>query len=269
MLEYDYLHKDCDGLTLLHYAVINNMQRLVEAIIQRLTRYYISIDIPDSEGLTPYIHAKRLNLTHVADRLAEAGASTGIQPPTNSDTPNTTRRANTPDEIIKLKINGRLPELKRFLAPKEQNRFQKRASPIGAQHEITSLLQLKREGHTCERFVNSTSVAEMSESAMTTGTGGQTRFSNMSPSEYKMDLGDIFTIVSDQMTQSFCRPAQLPKPKHIVFNRVKPKRSTLAAIMKKPAPNDRRKSNMRRASKKDMSSAKHQTVPTITTSCVE
>lgn len=72
--EFDIKHKDCDGLTLLHHATINHLLSVIRLILEHTTKYYISVDIADSRGLTPYIHAKRLGYHEIEQELVKAGA---------------------------------------------------------------------------------------------------------------------------------------------------------------------------------------------------
>lgn len=271
MMEYNFSHRDCDGLTVLHHASVNNMERLVQTIIQRLSRYFMSMDIADKLGDTPYIHAKRNGNETIAKELALAGASTHRAD--NSGAINNKHVNTVMSKELQLKIGGRLPQLKRLyesnlaskyeqcatLRPVDHKKGKTESQQIGASQnimtdsvpDISSLLRLTKEGETVEKFIHSTK-----EDGETTTTGIESTNSlKNSNSDSMIDLSEIFTIASQQMTDSFCKPAVRPKPIVPIFNKIKqPKRSTLAAIMKKPSssrPQRKQSKNRKISSKSD------------------
>ena len=71
----DFQQKDKSGHAALHYAAANGNAEIVQAMIDYMSKYHISVDIRDSDGFTPYILAQRLSHTDCADLLLEAGAS--------------------------------------------------------------------------------------------------------------------------------------------------------------------------------------------------
>lgn len=284
MLEYDFLHRDVGGLTFLHHATINKMEDAIKAVVKRLSRYYISVDIPDSFGYTPYLHARTLDHQRIAEILIDAGASTKVEKRQDVDTSTKSdvKPARSRD-IVQLKISGRLPQLKRLIAKEnrtEREYYNDRNNQFAISNNINSLFQLNPDGETVNAFVNSTTVADVESSDTTTPSEPTLSHRPNSYSNSLTNLNNIFNVVSAQMTKSFCRPAHKLKPKTIVLEKSKLKTSALAAIMKKPLPDrlnllqngDQRKSHLkRRVSRMDMSAAstRSQPLPTIKTSLVD
>lgn len=282
MIEYDFQRKDCEGRTVLHQATINNMALVVKAVVHRLKRYRICVDIPDSLGYTPYLYAKVLGQVEIAAILADAGASTHVETMNEWTVPS---KAGKPrkkiPQFLQLKINGKLPQLKRFysmnrrrenlLVPTSLSLPPNAQSQSAISRNISSLLQMKLDGKTCDNFVHSSSVADRESSNTATGPVQSSQGPSNSCTSALADLQDILVIVSEQMSQSFCRPAQKPVMKTIIFQESKPnvKRSTLAAIMKKPVPerfhnpSERKKSQLKRKQSRNEMQAKHQFVPSI------
>ena len=64
---------DRHGLTALHYATHSNNAAVVQSLLTIFNKYDISVDIPDSHGMTPYVHARRLGYTQIADILRNEG----------------------------------------------------------------------------------------------------------------------------------------------------------------------------------------------------
>lgn len=265
MLEYDYHHKDKNGLTVLHYAAMNNMEKVVQTILARLNRYYIPVDIKDSSGTTPYLYAKRLNNAEIVDLFIEAGASPYILDKNEKCKYSSVKKRSDEkaEQVIQLKINGRLPQVRRVLAEKSMGavngtRFSSSRNSESINNNISSLLQLQHEGQTCEKFIKSTSVADSAYNSTTDIT------SYTAPRRHVKHLSDLFDIVSEQMTSSFCKPAQKPKSKFSDQAMNKFKMSSLAAIMKKPV-NERiasqqggkKRSQLRKGSRNDLLAKLH------------
>lgn len=281
MMEYDFMHRDCEGLTVLHHASHHNLESLMKAVIKRLARYLISVDIPDSCGVTPYTQAKRLGHDNIAQELAMAGASIHRADNYSSHKAENKSSSHFENQAIKLKINGRLPQLKRLLEVTTSTRVKKRSlqasnkPQLNSQYsvsDVSSLLHMKKEGVMVESFVHSTK--EDIDQHTTTGVES-TNSSHHSTNHNNsvIVLSDIFSMAAEQMTRSFCKPAQRPKPKKPVFQKIKPsKRSTLAAIMRKPThdtpgmQSDRKKAHSKKFSAKSDLGTKFAVIPSIVTS---
>ena len=71
----DFQRRDHSGRTALHYTTVNGNIVLLKTMVDYMKKYFIAVDIPDEEGFTPYILARRMGHTEAADILASAGAS--------------------------------------------------------------------------------------------------------------------------------------------------------------------------------------------------
>ena len=274
MLEYDFQHKDSEGYTLLHHATINNMVDIVKLVVQRLRRYYISVDIPDSSGYTPYLYAKELGHDEIAGILESVGASIHVQRRSaNNNRKTFVRKLSYTPQIVQLKVKGQLPQLRKPLAIEKLTEsnpaldFSRLQSNMST--NIGSLLLLKSDGKICDKFVHSKRVTDVDSNPTEVSHSSHTHSTSM------CDLQEIFEIVSEQMTQSYCRPARKPKAKTIIFHNKRPviKTAALAAIMKKPLAeklhhSERRKSHVKRKQSRNEMHSKNgllAAIPTIKT----
>ena len=57
--EYDINARDCEGNTALSLAVISNNEKIVRKLIAMLSRYNLSVDMPNNNGETPLILASK------------------------------------------------------------------------------------------------------------------------------------------------------------------------------------------------------------------
>ncbi|XP_041364026.1 uncharacterized protein LOC121379449 [Gigantopelta aegis] len=64
---------DRHGLTAFHYAIHSNKETVVRSLITIFNKYNISVDIQDGQGMTPYVHARRLGYVEIADLLRNEG----------------------------------------------------------------------------------------------------------------------------------------------------------------------------------------------------
>lgn len=71
--EIDWRSFDSRGRTIVHQAVESNNVIILEALINMMNRYNVSVDITDKNGLTPYLLAKKLHLPDMADVLLKKG----------------------------------------------------------------------------------------------------------------------------------------------------------------------------------------------------
>lgn len=71
--EIDWRALDTYGRTLLHQAVESNNISIVEALVIVINHYGVSVDIPDKNGLTPYLLATKLHLRDIAAVLVSKG----------------------------------------------------------------------------------------------------------------------------------------------------------------------------------------------------
>lgn len=77
--EIDWRAFDNRGRTILHQAVEANNVIILEDLLAILNRYYISVDIPDKNGLTPYLLARKLHLLEMADTLLKKGHASRLK----------------------------------------------------------------------------------------------------------------------------------------------------------------------------------------------
>lgn len=77
--EFDLVDKDKDGMTALHHATQGGHLEVVRAVVQEMRRFRLSVDIPDKLGLSPYLHARRLGFTEIAEVLREEGKACPAQ----------------------------------------------------------------------------------------------------------------------------------------------------------------------------------------------
>jgi hypothetical protein len=73
--EIDLHRTDKQGQTALHHAVIRGHNAVVDILVKHMEKYRLSLDLPDKQGLTPYIYAKKLGYFWIADALADGGYS--------------------------------------------------------------------------------------------------------------------------------------------------------------------------------------------------
>ena len=71
--ELDILQKDFAGLTALHYACQSGNANMVSSLCKECRRYGISVDVHDSQGITPYLHANKMGYHKIAKVLYEQG----------------------------------------------------------------------------------------------------------------------------------------------------------------------------------------------------
>lgn len=77
--DINFLRKDNDGNTGLHYIVKARMMDLTSAVVKCMQRFGISVDIPDSNGVTPCIHARRLGYSEIEEILVKEGEACPTQ----------------------------------------------------------------------------------------------------------------------------------------------------------------------------------------------
>ena len=71
--EIDWRSFDKRGRTVLHQAVESNNVSILEALITVMKHYGISVDVPDKNGLTPYLLAVKLHLREMSQILVNKG----------------------------------------------------------------------------------------------------------------------------------------------------------------------------------------------------
>ncbi|CAF1272997.1 unnamed protein product, partial [Didymodactylos carnosus] len=77
--EIDFRQYDTRGRTILHQAVETNNPAIMESLINVVNHYSISVDIPDENGLTPYLLAIKLHLREMATILLKKGRASRQQ----------------------------------------------------------------------------------------------------------------------------------------------------------------------------------------------
>lgn len=260
MVEYNFSHTDIDGLSVLHHATINRMTPIVSVIVIRLKKYSCSVDIPDSHGITPYLHARRVGCNEIADMLLEAGASPHQADTRFHMTANSWTAVGHQEQefqqvclrqkgVNELMIAGRLPALrKRNMAHASSNtsipsllsmtnfsQSENNLSQTSDTLKITSLFDLKLEGSTVDKFYNSINERDSPDER---GSGGaSTNDVGSSPRQQKgnsvvSNLGAILDLVSQQMSDAFQPGVKRPDPSQSSRDLLAhDKGSTLAAIM--------------------------------------
>lgn len=73
MGEIDLNKGDSCGFTPLHLAVKEGHADVVQQLIQVMERYGLSVDVPDKQGLTPYMYARRQGNSEIAHLLVRHG----------------------------------------------------------------------------------------------------------------------------------------------------------------------------------------------------
>jgi len=71
--EIDWRSFDVRGRTILHQAVESNNVSILESLINVMNHYGVSVDIPDKNGLSPYLLATKLHLREMAQILVNKG----------------------------------------------------------------------------------------------------------------------------------------------------------------------------------------------------
>jgi hypothetical protein len=71
--EVDWRSTDLRGRTILHQAVESNNLAILEALITVMNHYSVSVDVPDKNGLTPFLLATKLHLREMAQVLVNKG----------------------------------------------------------------------------------------------------------------------------------------------------------------------------------------------------
>ncbi|CAF1118220.1 unnamed protein product [Adineta steineri] len=71
--EIDWHAFDARGRTILHQAVESNNIAILESLINLMNHYGVLVDIPDKNGLTPYLLATKLHLRDMAQILVNKG----------------------------------------------------------------------------------------------------------------------------------------------------------------------------------------------------
>ncbi|CAD5116227.1 unnamed protein product [Dimorphilus gyrociliatus] len=72
--DLNFLLKDKNGKTALHYAAIRDNPEACSILCESMTSFGLSLDTADSDGVSPYLHAKRLKLNGVMNVLERFGA---------------------------------------------------------------------------------------------------------------------------------------------------------------------------------------------------
>ncbi|XP_067930240.1 uncharacterized protein [Watersipora subatra] len=227
MLEYDFLHRGSDGLTVLHHATINGMEQVVRAVAGRLRRYGISVDIPDSLQYTPYLHAKELQHKEIAKILAAAGASVHVERRSVSHMKKEEKKEGyDTQQLLQMNMHDRSPQLRRVLASR---RYQS-----GSPSELQTKLRPRRPHDNGSSTFQLKSDSETSNSQATNSPDRSFRPESSKAMQTSMqDLQELFNVVSRQMTESFCKPAQKPNPETIILHKKTMKGTALAAIIAK------------------------------------
>ena len=71
--EVDLHRGDNEGKIPLHHAVIGGHTKVVDILVSHMTKFGLSVDIADEQGLTPYIYARRLARSDIALILSAKG----------------------------------------------------------------------------------------------------------------------------------------------------------------------------------------------------
>ncbi|PAA94198.1 hypothetical protein BOX15_Mlig014263g1 [Macrostomum lignano] len=71
--EVNLQYRDALGLTYMHLAVMSGSLPTVEIIIDEFRRLDVSVDMPDAEGITPYLLSRKLGYTRISQCLQQRG----------------------------------------------------------------------------------------------------------------------------------------------------------------------------------------------------
>lgn len=71
--DINFHKKDKYGRTIVHYATMRGNTDLLQSIVTQMKKFDVSVDIPDNEGFTPYMLAKRLGYDACAEILLTEG----------------------------------------------------------------------------------------------------------------------------------------------------------------------------------------------------
>ncbi|XP_074647570.1 uncharacterized protein LOC141903362 [Tubulanus polymorphus] len=69
----DLRSPDETGKTPLHHATMSGDVDVVHLVLDHMKKYHLPVDVPDKDGLTPYLYARRLGFNHIADMLNKRG----------------------------------------------------------------------------------------------------------------------------------------------------------------------------------------------------
>ena len=77
--DLNFSRKDHAGNTCLHYVVEAEKEDIVRLIARSMKRFGLPVDIPDANGVTPYIHAKRYGYEDIQEVLVNEGNASPSQ----------------------------------------------------------------------------------------------------------------------------------------------------------------------------------------------
>ncbi|XP_013382462.1 uncharacterized protein LOC106153176 [Lingula anatina] len=232
--EINLHHGDRDGLTALHYSTMYGHEDCVKLVATTFNKYGLSLDIADNNGLTPYLHAKKLGFREIATFLFQQGAS-----PYKCDTKNNMtaeqwaaiglqerkKRAvqdrKKADDWIKIqgknnslfdvkhrKLSISLPEIQ-ITSPNNKVRLLKNDS-LDTIDGISVASRLRRN-------YQSSSIKGMSKSLNSLPDSDTTECDSSTSSSFQRvgvarDLSDYMSTLSDQASGSYRKPAQPLQP---------------------------------------------------------
>ena len=111
------------GYTALHHAALGGHYDIARMLIGMMQRYHLAVDMYDREGLTPYIHARRLGHHSISELLIKEGQASPRQADKHSfKGPDEWEEAGAQErrrmlrekrtqEHIRRKISGRFPSV--------------------------------------------------------------------------------------------------------------------------------------------------------------
>ncbi|KAJ8319514.1 hypothetical protein KUTeg_004605 [Tegillarca granosa] len=216
--EFDLVDKDKDGMTALHHATQGGHLEVVRAVVQEMRRFRLSVDIPDKLGLSPYLHARRLGFTEIAEVLREEAQRVHFG---NVPGP---RSASEPS----YSDSGLYP-------------YQKTKSQL-IPNSTLSLLDMTSKGRTVQNFKQS----ELDTSKV---------YQNHKHTHGSMNISSMMTALAEQQSGSFRPTARVKTPEPEIVTTQK-KRSTLAILFGKERKKKPSRCNKRGSARNSASGSK-------------
>jgi len=173
--DIDWRAFDNQGRTILHQAVETNNPIILEPLLAITNRYHVSIDIPDKNGLTPYLLSKKLHFEQMSELLVKKGHASRLKSDVQTHRTandwemighretNVLLRRKFRQEINDALRNGQLPkahQLKKLTQPVSSFSFydkyrRKSYNTSKSSLSINELIDQLSEGDTPEMYFNS------------------------------------------------------------------------------------------------------------------
>ncbi|ELU13430.1 hypothetical protein CAPTEDRAFT_196520 [Capitella teleta] len=252
--EIDLSDKDSDGKTVLHYAVGHRDVDLTREISISLLHRGYSVDVPDQDGFTPYLLARKLGHEDCADVLVSDGMASTCQfdqkaykmariwEEIGQQERSRKERASKEQKVANFKTLGRLSQLKRAGFKVDDVRFvpsRKDMDFLGLERETSkapksyytalSMTSLPAIGNRKLPESNERSTKMRSESDLTLfpeitlcenkEVNHQKRRARSDHAQFKRSLSSLFELFGAQSSTVYpARDAGTPKPRRRILN---------------------------------------------------